>query len=85
MLRTKAEIEWNKKQALWFMSCSKSHNLFCNCGNWVLHVKKRWGGMDFAAPTIKGGHFVDHFIVRGGGDGFAPGAIIDPVASTQTG
>lgn len=80
--RSKQEIEWQRQQAQWFKFCSWSHGIWCNCGDWIFHVKKNskniWaitgaGGSDPATIPIverKGGHVVDGFIVRGGGDGF---------------
>ncbi|ASH99113.1 ORF2 [Giant panda anellovirus] len=36
----RAKIQWQKKQALWFQSCSVSHQLFCNCGDWQTHLQR---------------------------------------------
>ncbi|ASH99107.1 ORF2 [Pitorquevirus ursid11] len=36
----RAKAEWQKKQAIWFKSCSISHMLFCNCGDWMLHLQR---------------------------------------------
>lgn len=71
MFRNKEQILWQKKQALWFKSCSATHNLFCNCGDWITHIRKRWEGTGFQENFTKhGGHVVDAFIIKGGGDGF---------------
>lgn len=82
MPRSAEEIEWNKKQAAWFRSCSYSHCLWCNCGDWTFHIKKLlWPGdiKGVGFPGGKeGGHFVDGFITGGGGDGFPLKDIEDP-------
>ncbi|WCS65235.1 ORF2 [Grizzly bear anellovirus 5] len=40
----KAHQRWRagymKQQALWFKSCSESHKIFCNCGDWMSHISK---------------------------------------------
>lgn len=71
MPRSAEQILWNKKQAKWFRSCSSSHDLFCNCGDWINHIKQRWVTSGFQENfTKKGGHVVDGFIITGGGEGF---------------
>ncbi|ASH99080.1 ORF2 [Pitorquevirus ursid7] len=34
----RALIKFKKDQALWFKSCSLSHQLFCKCGDWQVHL-----------------------------------------------
>nr|ASH99124.1 ORF4 [Giant panda anellovirus] len=36
----RALIDYKKKQAIWFKSCSISHQLFCNCGDWQVHIQR---------------------------------------------
>nr|ASH99098.1 ORF4 [Giant panda anellovirus] len=36
----RALIEYKKKQAIWFKTCSISHQLFCNCGDWQVHLQR---------------------------------------------
>lgn len=81
MPRSKEEILWNKRQAIWFQSCARTHSLFCNCGNWFDHIKRRWDFMVSGDILKREGHVVDGFIVAGGGDGF-PGEEPDSVDGT---
>lgn len=30
--------EWKRQEALWRKSCSASHKIWCNCGEWTRHV-----------------------------------------------
>lgn len=32
--------EHQRQQALWFKSCSATHKIWCNCGNWQDHILK---------------------------------------------
>lgn len=78
MPRNKEQILWNKRQAQWFKTCSYSHELFCNCGDWITHIKKRWEDTGFQPKfTANGGHVVDGFILKGGGEGFPTDTIED--------
>lgn len=76
MPRNPEQIEFMKKQAIWFQVCSKSHQQFCNCGDWIFHLKKYLWPMGTTEEsttsvlTTGGKHVVDRFIVAGGGDGF---------------
>ncbi|ASH99083.1 ORF2 [Giant panda anellovirus] len=36
----RAILQFKKKQALWFQSCSFSHKLFCQCGDWQVHLQR---------------------------------------------
>nr|USZ80609.1 ORF4 [Tick-associated anellovirus 10] len=36
----RALIDFKKKQALWFKACALSHQLFCNCGDWQIHLQR---------------------------------------------
>lgn len=36
-----SRAEQNRKRALWFASCSATHRIWCNCGNWMSHVEER--------------------------------------------
>lgn len=81
------QILWKKRQAQWFRIISYSHGLWCNCGDWCYHIKKETRNPWVTTDTLSwrpirrgpggGGHVVDGFIVRGGGDGFEPGDIAD--------
>lgn len=31
--------EYKRQEALWKQSCSKSHQIWCNCGQWQSHIK----------------------------------------------
>lgn len=86
MPRSAAEIEFRKKQAVWFLSCSRSHQLFCNCGDWTAHIKKiLWPGtiQNTVLNPIGKSHVVDGFIVGGGGDGFPIGDVGTPEEITE--
>lgn len=78
MPRSAEQILWNKRQALWFKSCSASHAMFCNCSDWINHIRLRWVGSGYQENfTLKGGHVVDGFIINGGGDGFPAAPITE--------
>nr|BBE36928.1 hypothetical protein [Paguma larvata torque teno virus] len=41
-----SEENWNRAleryklhEAIWKQSCSRTHSLFCNCGDWTSHIK----------------------------------------------
>lgn len=75
MPRTAEQIQHQKNQAKWFQICSLSHSQFCNCGDWIYHIKKYlWPTMqrDSDLPPIRP-DIVDKFIIAGGGDGFGGG------------
>lgn len=78
MPRSKSQIHWQKQQAEWFRFVSWSHKLWCNCGEYMLHFKKKqaWDSIETGGlrRVQEDGNIrpqvVDQFIVRGGGDGF---------------
>lgn len=74
MPRTEEEILHLKKQAQWFRVCSLTHSQFCNCGDWIYHLRKYlWPTGTTSTDSLHttgGGHIVDRFIIAGGGDGF---------------
>lgn len=81
MPRSRAQIEFQKKQAIWYLTIGRSHQLFCNCGDWRDHLKKRlWPGNgeintgSLPTPPIRE-EIIDAFIHAGGGDGFAEKSI----------
>lgn len=71
MPRTEAQILYQKRQATWFRVCSASHSQFCNCGDWINHLKKYLWPLDTTGNTVSPPireEVIDHFIIAGGGD-----------------
>nr|QYD01826.1 ORF2 [Torque teno felis virus] len=31
---------YKKHEAIWKQTCSRTHSLWCNCGNWTSHIHK---------------------------------------------
>nr|BBE36934.1 hypothetical protein [Paguma larvata torque teno virus] len=48
-------------EAIWKQSCSRTHALWCSCGNWTSHIKLCGGGSDAGGGETGGG-------VTGAGD-----------------
>nr|BBE36937.1 hypothetical protein [Paguma larvata torque teno virus] len=64
--RWSAEADRLKRhEAIWKQSCSRTHSLWCNCGNWTAHIKLCDTGAE------RGGRDA------GGGDGLPGGVNMD--------
>ncbi|BBE36919.1 hypothetical protein QKL46_gp2 [Paguma larvata torque teno virus] len=42
-------------EAIWKQSCSRTHALWCACGNWTSHIKLCGGGSDAGGGETGGG------------------------------
>nr|QYD01814.1 ORF2 [Torque teno felis virus] len=31
-----------KHEAIWKQNCSRTHRLWCECGDWISHIKPKW-------------------------------------------
>nr|ASH99090.1 ORF2 [Giant panda anellovirus] len=75
-------IEYKKKQAIWFKTCSLSHKLFCNCGDWQIHIQRYCSRQQ----CIIGGDLTDEggisFITESGDTADSGGELIGGGATT---
>nr|QZE11931.1 MAG: ORF2 [Torque teno felis virus] len=69
---THSEVPWTieddrrkKHEAIWKQTCSRTHSLWCPCGDWTSHIKPRCVTGD--AGGVDGG-------VKAANDGGDPGA-----------
>lgn len=79
---TDACVEWKKKQAVWFQVISRTHRLWCNCGDYCYHLRKQWRGVQDIAfgrgTSDRPGEekdIGDQLIIQGGGDGFPTASV----------
>nr|WBM82621.1 MAG: ORF2 [Torque teno polar bear virus 5] len=40
MFHRRALLDYKRKEAIWKQSISRSHSLFCNCGDYLKHFQK---------------------------------------------